>query len=136
MSPEALRNALNRIRLSLAGVMTPKTLLVEDNDNDATLFLRALETHGLQATWVKGAADALEELAAGEYKIVFLDLKLPGGGEREVLDYLREHDLSCVVLTGAHEDDEMCKDALKRGANALMLKPLSHENVELIYGKP
>jgi DNA-binding NtrC family response regulator len=137
MSPEEQRQAIQRISLSLRG-KKPRILLVEDCPDDAILFLRTLQFHGLEAVWVKDAEPAIDLLRGEGFQVVFLDLKLQTSAGIDLLNFVKSHnvDSQVIVLTGALEDDPECKEALKLGASAVMLKPLSNDQVGLIFGTP
>lgn len=140
MSPEEQKSAIDRIRHSLQGCR-PRTLIIEDEETDAFMVLRSLHSHGIEAEWVKDAQAALTKLRTGEFKIVFLDLKLQsfGGQAEDILRVVRDGIPSCqvIVLTGVYsQDSQSCANALQLGAVAIMLKPLTNEQIELIYGTP
>ena len=114
-------------------------LLVEDNDNDESLFLRALTHAGLMnpITVVhtgEAALDYLDPLARhsnpkskGLPGVLILDLKLPGADGVEVLEWIRTQprfdSMLIVVLTGSI-DPIVVRRAYEMGADTLLLKPV------------
>ena len=114
-------------------------LLVEDNNDDATLTLRALRKQQI-ANEVVVAADgetALDYLfGEGTFKgrdlrvvpqVILLDLNLPGIDGLGVLKRIRADErtrlLPVVVLTSSKQDEDVI-NSYSLGANAYMRKPV------------
>jgi two-component system response regulator len=116
-------------------------LLVEDNQDDEILTLRALKKNRI-ANEVVVARDGVEALDlllgtgthAGDTpispQVVLLDLKLPRIDGLEVLSRLRADErtrlLPVVVLTSSKEDDDLVK-SYSKGANAYVRKPVDFD---------
>ncbi len=105
-------------------------LLVEDNPGDAKLFEHHLDSEsftgvasGSDLTHVETLADGIEELATGQYDVVFLDLGLSASSGIETLDLLmdEEPDVPVIVLTGL-DDRERAVRAIQRGAQDYLVK--------------
>lgn len=118
---------------------TKRILLVEDDDRDAELTLRALAAHHTrdQIAVVNDGAEALDYLyrrgdyvsrGSGNPVVVLLDLKLPkvSGLEvlREVKSDARLRAIPVVVLSSSREDRDL-RESYARGANAYVVKPLA-----------
>ncbi len=115
----------------------PKTiLLVEDNDDDATLTLRAFARSGVEVTLerVADGPEALEYLEArGRYAgkalptLVLLDLKLPLLDGHDVLKWIRQREqtrrLPVIVLTSSVEDEDVGR-SYDEGVNSYLRKPV------------
>ena len=119
--------------------MTRRMLLVEDNEDDIELTLRALEKNHLENELViaRDGEDALHYLFqtgphAGREgdlpEVVLLDLKLPGKSGLDVLREIRSDErtktLPVVVLTSSSEDRDMV-ESYKLGANSYVQKPIN-----------
>jgi len=118
-------------------------LLVEDNDQDAELTLRALQKQNLanNVHRVEDGQQALDFLfATGSYgerninhgpKVVLLDLKLPKVDGLEVLKKVKSDDrtrmIPVVVLTSSKEDQDIV-ESYKLGVNSYVAKPVEFEN--------
>ncbi|MFP3861010.1 MAG: response regulator [Bacteroidales bacterium] len=118
-------------------------LLVEDNENDAELALRAFkkQENSLSLKHVKDGDEALDFLfCSGNYKnrypaylpdFILLDLKLPRIDGLEVLKKIRENEqtsfLPVVMLTSSHEDKDMI-ESYKLGVNSYIIKPVDFES--------
>lgn len=114
-------------------------LLVEDNDDDVQLTLRAFEKHKL-ANAIHVATDGQEALdyllRRGAHadrdpldmpQVVLLDLKLPKVDGLEVLRQIRENPrtrtLPVVVLTSSNEERDLV-ESYRLGANSYVRKPV------------
>lgn len=140
MTPEEQREAIQKIRESLAGRRDPiQVLLVEDDHVDAELTIDRLAAFGIQSSWVRNSAEVKDHLRENDPWLVFLDLKLgsvSGLGALGIIRLMRP-ETRVVVLTGQYQHDDIeCKTALVRGASAVMLKPLTTEQIQLIFGTP
>ena len=113
--------------------MSEKTiLLVEDNDDDAELTLRALNKHKL-ATRIVRARDGIEarELLHGETSLrpdlMLIDLNMPRldgiGLLRKVRAQPTTRSLPIVILTSSNEDRDVI-DGYRLGANSYVRKPV------------
>jgi two-component system, response regulator len=117
-------------------------LLVEDNQRDVKLALRAFSQHKL-ANHIQVARDGAEALdflfGTGPFagrdlnvrpKVVFLDLKLPLIDGIEVLQRIRAdprtQTLPVVVLTSSREEPDMEK-CYRLGANSYIVKPVDFD---------
>lgn len=114
-------------------------LLVEDNQSDEELTLRALRKSNISNRVVvmrDGAAAVDFLLARGPHTgrepkedpaIVLLDLNLPKMGGLEVLRTVRSHErtklLPIVVLTSSKEDKDLA-GAYELGCNSYIVKPV------------
>jgi two-component system response regulator len=117
-------------------------LLVEDNDDDVQLTLRAFKKHNLAndihvATDGQQALDFLfargkhEDRAGSELPhVVLLDLKLPRVDGLEVLRQIRAnprtHTLPVVVLTSSREERDLV-ESYRLGANSYVRKPVDFQ---------
>jgi two-component system response regulator len=119
-----------------------EVLLVEDNDGDAEMTIRALKKNGLanKLVHLKDGADALDFLfGAGDYigretsikpKVILLDLKMPKVNGIEVLRSIRSDErtskIPVVVLTSSSEDPDI-QTCYALGVNSYVVKPVSFE---------
>jgi two-component system response regulator len=113
-------------------------LLVEDNEFEVILFLRAHRMNG-SATKVEVARDgveALEMLFDGNPvlpRLVLLDLNMPRVDGFEVLERLRAdprtRDLPVVIFSGSDEESDKVK-ADRLGASAYVRKPIGFAKLQ------
>lgn len=114
-------------------------LLVEDNENDEELTLRALRKHqiGNPVVVARDGAEALDYLfGRGAHssrdtrvlpQVVLLDLNLPKLSGIDVLRAIRADDrtrvLPVVILTSSKEDGDLVS-GYASGANSYIVKPV------------
>jgi CheY-like chemotaxis protein len=116
-------------------------LLAEDNDDDAFLTRRAMESAGIsnpvhQCRDGRAVIDYLQGILAHDDQsetiqfpdLVLLDLKMPRQGGLETLKWIREHEvfnsLIVLALTSSSEERDV-KTAYQLHINAYLVKPSS-----------
>jgi two-component system response regulator len=118
-------------------------LLVEDNPDDATLTVHAMETNkiGNRLAIARDGVEALDYLfCTGAYAdrdpqdlpaVVLLDLKLPKIDGLEVLRRIRAnehtHLLPVVILTSSNEEEDRIR-GYSLGANSYVRKPVDFDD--------
>ncbi len=107
------------------------TVLIVDDEEVARSFLRdALEDAGYEALEAGDLAQAHQHLDAGAADIVLLDVRLPDGSGLSLLDRLElENPRPPVILITAHGEVEMAVEAMKKGAQDFLEKPLDIERL-------
>lgn len=117
-------------------------LLVEDNNGDAEMTIRALKKNNLanKLLHVKDGAEALDFIfAQGVYfdrqvedtpKIILLDLKMPKINGIEVLEKIksdsRTKNIPVVMLTSSKEDPDI-QHCYSLGVNGYVVKPVEFD---------
>jgi CheY-like chemotaxis protein len=92
-------------------------LIVDDDEETLSLYVRALEKMGARVSAARDAASALTQLDAARPDIVLCDLHLPGTDGYELLEQMRASangaDLPVVAISGSHPalEAERCKAA-------------------------
>ncbi|HXD41618.1 MAG TPA: response regulator [Ramlibacter sp.] len=115
--------------------MNRKILLVEDNEDDEKLTLRALKKSNITNAVViaRDGAEALDLLigdGAETFGLVLLDLRLPKVPGLEVLARIRSDPrtklLPVVILTSSKEESDLAK-GYSLGANSYIRKPVDFQ---------
>lgn len=122
---------------------TVEILLVEDNDNDAEMALRALKKNNIsnKVTRLKDGEEALEFLfGTGEFEgrsvhnqpnVILLDLKMPKVDGLEVLKAVRSNKetekIPIVMLTSSREERDVV-EGYKLGVNSFIVKPVEYNS--------
>lgn len=116
-----------------------KVLLVEDDDDHAALFQRALRADKtIEVTRASRGEEALERLRTERFDLMVLDLNMPGIRGFEVLSRVRANDetrrLPTVVLsTSAAPSDTAL--AYELTANSYLVKPTDWREFREMVGR-
>ncbi|XWN37339.1 MAG: response regulator [Balneola sp.] len=118
---------------------TVEILLVEDNDHDAEMALRALKKNKIsnKVIRLKDGEEALEFLfGTGDFegrsihnqpRVILLDLKMPKVDGLEVLKVVRSNketkNIPIVMLTSSKEEHDLV-NGYKLGVNSFIVKPV------------
>ena len=101
----------------------PKILIVDD-EPQIQRFLRAgLPPHGYDCIEAATAAEALKQFARERPDAVILDLGLPDRDGFAVIQDIRSHGLTPIVVLSARSDVEGKVRALEMGADDFVTKP-------------
>jgi two-component system response regulator len=127
----------------LNDVRSQELLLVEDDENDIELAMRALKGVDLlsRVHVVRDGKEALDYILGEAYEtqenaghnpiVVLLDLKLPKISGIEVLKKLKSHSrtahIPVVILTSSKESNDL-KKCYEMGANSYIVKPYDLED--------
>jgi two-component system response regulator len=113
-------------------------LLVEDNQEDAELTIRALKKQNLANSLIhlQDGEEALNYLFSTEAghlpKLVLLDLKMPKVDGIEVLRKIKADELRKVIpvvlLTSSREERDIA-ESYKLGVNAYIVKPVEFDKL-------
>ena len=105
-----------------------RALVVEDDSDIATLITHYLERDGWRCDVARDGLDALSKLGAETYRLVVLDLQLPGKDGLSVLTQIRAtprlKGLPVVIVTARGEETDRIV-GLEVGADDYIVKPFS-----------
>lgn len=101
-----------------------KILIVDDDKNIRLTMKQALQPLGYELETAVNGEDALQQLEAGDFGLILLDLRLPGLSGLEVLRRVAEirPDIR-VILISAHGTVENAVEAMRLGAVDFIQKP-------------
>ncbi len=104
---------------------TPHILVVDDDREIRDLLARFLERHQIRVTSVRDAREARRAWTAGHYRLVVLDLMLPGESGLDLARWLRgQSDVPIVMLTAMGEETDRII-GLELGADDYVPKPFN-----------
>lgn len=100
-------------------------LIVEDDVAIAELEKDYLELSGFQVTMITEGRKGLDEALSGDYRLIILDLMLPGVDGFEICRQVREEkDIPILMVSAKKEDIDKIR-GLGLGADDYMTKPFS-----------
>ena len=115
----------------------PRILIVEDKDSLRSMLEEMLRAEKLDVRGVASGSQAVEFLKSGEpVDLVLTDWRLPGADGLAVLDAARALDrtLPVIVMT-AFGSIETAVDAMKRGAEDFITKPVDPDLLRLLVSR-
>ena len=102
-----------------------KVLIIDDERSIRNTLKEILEFEGHQITLAEDGASGLEAASAGNFDVIFCDIKMPGMDGVEVLDKLAESgNETPVVMISGHGSIDTAVDCIKKGAFDFIQKPL------------
>jgi DNA-binding response OmpR family regulator len=109
-----------------------RVLIIEDQENLASLIKKGLEAEGFAADYVlDGKSGWLRlELNHGDYDVVILDLMLPKMDGMEICRSAREKKITTpIIMLTAKDGVEDMISGLNVGADDYLVKPFSFDNL-------
>ncbi len=111
--------------------MSPKLILIADDDPDIVAILRdLLEFEGFRTLSASEGVRAIEMIHKRKPDLVLLDLQMPAGTGQSVLENIRTvpetKKIPVIVLTGLQAAD-LEQECLALGAQAFIRKPYERE---------
>lgn len=137
LNPKQQQDRLRAIHQMLSDDPIVSVLVIEDNRDDAHLAQSILKSHGVDSDVASDCHGAETALVQKRYGLIFMDWKLIGVSGLDALKTIKEvcPKIPVVILTGVASNDDSVK-ALEYGAVAVMRKPLSNEDINLIFRTP
>jgi phosphoserine phosphatase RsbU/P len=110
----------------------PHLLIVEDEEALAKSMARMLKSRGFETDTAFSGAEARQRLAANEYEVVVLDVRLPDESGYGLLGELRalRPDIAVVMISGV-DDPDLGKAAVEHGAYGYYVKPIGSTELYL-----
>lgn len=108
-----------------------RILIVDDEAMVRDTLKRMIEAHDLQAAAVSGGELAMEAVRQESFRMVFLDLNMPGMNGVETLKSLKEldKDLVFVVVTGLTGEDDLFRSILDYAPVSVIPKPFTIQQI-------
>lgn len=111
---------------------TLKVLVVDDHMMIRRLLETFLHEEGIKHVELAATAEEVEEkLEFHDYDIVFFDWNLPDKSGYSIMQGLREnrkYDRMAIVMVTAESEERYVIEALKAGATAYIVKPVSKDS--------
>jgi len=111
--------------------MFHRCVVVDDDVDSAEAIALMLESWGLTADVAHDAREAFEAIQRVKPELVLLDLTLPGEDRFSLVERLRSKigPVVRVVAVTGHADEQVRREALRRGFDDLLVKPISAEQL-------
>ncbi|MBR5648726.1 response regulator transcription factor [Pseudobutyrivibrio sp.] len=100
-------------------------LLIEDNKELGQLIFDFIRTTEYTVSWVQSAEEALQEIENTNYRLLLLDVMLPGRDGFSALACIRKNYNMPVLMMSARTDDESKILGMETGADDYIEKPFS-----------
>jgi DNA-binding response OmpR family regulator len=101
----------------------PQVLVLDDDDDTATLLGMALRRRGFRALVARTCEEGRSRLAESAVDALVTDVSLPDGSGVALVASLAHRPRAVIVVSGFGGDDDREK-SLKAGAHAHMVKPI------------
>jgi DNA-binding response OmpR family regulator len=114
-------------------VNKPYTILAVDDESDVLLIVKtALQAEGYNVVTAPDGPDALKTAHDEKPDLILLDVMMPDMDGFEVLDKLRDDDVTCqipvIMLTGLTERERK-RSAIERGTKYYITKPFDFQDL-------
>ena len=114
----------------------PRILLVDDDKNTANGLTKILLQDGYDTGCAYTGKEALNLIATEHFDIVITDMKLPDISGFSIIEKVKKKDIDiAVVMITAFSSIQTAIDAMKKGADDYLTKPVNIEELELILKK-
>lgn len=110
------------------GAGAPQILVVDDDPEAVRLIVKRLENEGYQLDIARDGLEAQNKALALSYDLILLDVRLPEIDGLTVLSKVKEiRPETSVVMMTAYGSEDVAVEALKRGADDYLIKPLDED---------
>jgi two-component system chemotaxis response regulator CheY len=112
-------------------------LIVDDSSTIRTIMRSILEKlgHNIVAE-AKDGSEAIESFFEHTPDFITMDVKMPGMSGVDAIEKIKKLDKTVkVVMITAHGQEKLVKDAIKKGANDYILKPITADKIKKSINK-
>jgi DNA-binding NtrC family response regulator len=111
-------------------------LLIDDDPGILFSFSTFLKKSGFDVLTASTIVDAREKLKKEVFHAVILDVQLPDGSGIELIESLKEENPSqAIILVTGHGDVPMAVEAMQKGADHFLSKPVRLKELEVVLQK-
>jgi DNA-binding response OmpR family regulator len=111
--------------VSVGAARSGTILLVEDEEDIASLVRAYLENDGFRVIWVARGADGVAALEQHEIRLAILDLQLPDADGLDLCRLIRQTSRLPIVIVTARDEEVDRITGLELGADDYVTKPFS-----------
>ena len=110
----------------------PRILIIDDNENMLETLCDILQEKGYQTETAKTGQEALVKAERKHFNVALIDIKLPDTTGIKILQtFRRRYPKRKNIIITAHATLKNTMDALNKGANAYVVKPIDHDKLDL-----
>src|SRR5688572_20105449 len=113
----------------------PRALIVDDHKPTLAALAELVEGEGYGTAKAASVEDARTELSSTKFDIVLVDLNLPDGSGRGLLEEARNGGTSAVVLITGQGSVNSAVEALRMGGTDYVTTPVDFERVRTILNE-
>jgi len=107
-----------------------KILVVDDNKDFADVFCDMIKSNDYDAESCYGGEQAIDLVKDGDFKILFLDIRMPGmDGIQTLIEVKKIKPETTVIMMTGYSVDEMVHKALEEKASDIIYKPFEIDKV-------
>jgi DNA-binding NtrC family response regulator len=108
----------------------PLIVVVDDESDSLAYLFDLLHNEGYRVLPTSSPLDALEHVIKKKPQLIISDLRMPDLDGMELLDRVKKVSPgSRVILLTAYGDWDMRQDVIRRGGEAMLLKPSSNDEI-------
>lgn len=113
-----------------------RVLIVDDEEAVRSTLRRMVELHGIAVVTAQSGSEAVEKTRQGSFRLVFLDLNMPGMNGVETLKALKEIDreLIVVAVTALTGEDQLFRNIIELGPISVIPKPFTMQHISDVLG--
>lgn len=109
---------------------TIKILVVDDQAGMRLTLKGILSRKGYQVTVAESGEEALDAVRRTDFRVIFMDIKMPGMSGVETFIKIKEvRPKSTVIMMTAYAVEDEIKRAIREGAYAVVYKPFDMEKI-------
>jgi DNA-binding NtrC family response regulator len=107
-----------------------KLLIADDEVKFLESLAKRLEIRGFYVAKASDGRQALQYASKERFDLALIDLKMPIIDGKQVLRYIKEHNISVevIIMTG-HGSEELAEECLKIGAFGYIPKPYEFDKI-------
>jgi len=108
-----------------------KVLIVDDEELVRGALQKMVELHGILAVLARSGVEAIEKARQESFRMVFLDLSMPGMNGVETLKALKKmnRELVFVIVTALTGEDELFRNVLEHAPVSVIPKPFTVQQI-------
>jgi len=114
--------------------MTIKVLVVDDSEVNQQVLRWMLKDMGQECDVVSSGEEAVKAVSNGDYKIVFMDLRMPHTDGFQATTQMRAAGYTApIIAVTASSDEDDWKNCMNAGMNGYLTKPFLKADFQDVF---